>query len=84
MYDALLAAVLQPTVYQATKFVSPTHVLKATRQRFDGKVPSRTASRQTVIVTIGKPNYKARQFIKLYQKAGESFPIKKIQIKLLA
>jgi hypothetical protein len=32
-------------------------------------------------LTIGKPNYSERKFIKQCIKAGEPFPIKKIQLK---
>lgn len=32
-------------------------------------------------LTIGRPNYSERKFIKQCVKAGEPFPIKKIQLK---
>jgi hypothetical protein len=33
------------------------------------------------VFTIGKPNYEEREFIKKCKKAGEPFPVKKIQVK---
>ncbi len=32
-------------------------------------------------ITLGRPNYEASQFIKLCQRAGEKFPVKKVQYK---
>ena len=65
------------TLKKATKFITPQFTVKATRQhKYDGR-----AAQQTFLVTIGKPNYAERSFIKLAKMAGESFPIKKIQLK---
>lgn len=62
---------------RATKFISPTLTVKATRQhRNDGQSPQ-----ATVLVTIGKPNFVERRFIRQCQLAGEKFPVKKIQVK---
>lgn len=62
---------------RATKYVSPTLVYKATaRHRI-----RRGARTVEMVVTIGKPNYAEREFIKVAKKAGETFPIKKVQIK---
>jgi hypothetical protein len=57
---------------KATYYYSPKHVVKATAQRR----PDRRAKSQTIIVTIGAPNYAERAFIKKAVKAGESFPLK--------
>ena len=68
-----------PPIYQATKYCSPVLTVKATRPRFRGKLLNgRTL---TAIVTIGKPNFAERQFIKACQRAREPFPIKKLQVK---
>ena len=82
-FGKVLTAVLQPSIYRATKYVSPTRVIKATRHRFQGKLLTSRARQETVLVTIGKPNYRERRFIKLCQLAKESFPLRKIQIKHL-
>lgn len=63
---------------KATKFWSPRFVVKATRQ---GERDLR-AKQVTVLITLGRPNYVEREFIKKATKAKEPFPIKKIQLKL--
>ena len=62
---------------RAIKYVSPSLTIKATRQH-----KYRSGERaSTVIVTIGRPNYAEREFIKTAKKAGEPFPIKRIQLR---
>lgn len=58
----------------AIKYVNEYYTIKATRRSADHR-------RVIMIVTMGKPNYAERRFIKLAKLAGESFPIKKIQLK---
>lgn len=65
------------TVRKAIKYIKPGFVLKATRQF----KPRRNATSHTVIVTFGNPNFRERQFVKACLKAGEPFPVKKIQLK---
>lgn len=65
------------TVRKVTKFVSPDFIVRATRQ-WKGRANQRST---TVIFTVGKPNFRERQFVKACLKAGEPFPIKKIQLK---
>lgn len=62
---------------RATAYESTNYTIKATRQRPYNK----RDKAETFIVTMGRPNYEEREFIKLAKKAGESFPIKKIQLK---
>lgn len=63
---------------QAIKYISPTETVKATYQ---GKRNHRKNS-HTVVLTMGQPNFKERQFIKLCKKAGEKFPIRKVQLRI--
>jgi len=64
---------------QATKYVSDKQTIKATRR---GKLrPLRLSGQVEILVTIGRPNYAERRFIKDCKKAGEPFPIKRIQLK---
>jgi len=62
---------------KATQYISPTEVAKATR-RGKARKSDRTVE---MVFTIGKPNYEEREFIKKCKKAGEPFPVKKIQVK---
>lgn len=74
--DCVLA-LMAPDIYRATKFLSSVMVVKATRpHRFD-----RRSRGQTVVVTVGKPNYRERKFLKTCKKAGEPLPVKKIQLQ---
>ena len=61
---------------RTTKYVSEKLVIKATRR---GKY--RKNGNVEIVLTIGRPNYIERKFIKCCKKAGEKFPIKKIQLK---
>ena len=61
----------------AVKYVSEKEVVKATRR---GK-PTKRAFQTQILLTIGRPNYAERKFVKLCQKSGEPFPVKKVQLK---
>lgn len=65
--------------HKATKFVSPKLVVRATQKLERGKVPKR--GNVEIVLTIGRPNFVERRFIKACQKAGETFPVRKVQIK---
>lgn len=77
-FTDLIQLVLVHGARKATKYVSPKEVIKAT---FQGKRDKR-ATHNTVLITVGAPNYAERKFIKLAKKAFEPFPIKKIQLRL--
>jgi len=62
---------------QAVVYVAPNFVVKATRQN---KATLRTRG-ETFLLTVGKPAYLERRFIKACIKAGEPFPVKKVQLK---
>jgi hypothetical protein len=69
--------VLCGSARRATAYISPTLTIKATAQRRqDGRDKSATA-----LVTIGKPNFVERRFIRVCQKAGMAFPLRQIQWK---
>lgn len=85
-YCQVIEAVLQDKVFRATKYVSPTLIVRATRKKYTygGKVSLRGgATNAEMILTIGKPNYAEREFIKACKKANEPFPVKKVQLKIL-
>lgn len=43
--------------------------------------PDRRNTRETISVTWGTPNYAGREFVKACKKAGEPFPVKKVQLR---
>jgi hypothetical protein len=73
----LLEVLLDGDARQVTKYVSPELTVKATRQ---GR-RHRADRQQIFLVTIGKPNYAERAFIKRCQAAGEPFPVKKFLMR---
>ena len=68
-------AMLRYDAYRATVFLSEKQTIKATRRC---KMPQGSGK---FVVTIARPNYEERNFIKLCKRAVEPFPIKKIQFK---
>jgi hypothetical protein len=78
---------VRDTVYEITrpgnvarsviKYVNPKLVVKVTRT----KRPDRRDRSESFVLTIGVPNYAERGFVKLCMKAGEPFPVKKVQYK---
>lgn len=76
----VVAALLENGARRATKFLSETETVVAARQVYNGKISKRDR-RVTVVVSFGRPNYAERLFIKRCRKAGEPFPVKKVQLK---
>jgi threonyl-tRNA synthetase len=66
--------VMCSNVRRATAFISPKLTIKATAQRRQDK---RNRS-ETILVTVGAPNFVERRFIKVCQKAGMVFPLNQI------
>jgi len=64
----------------ATVYLSDRLTVKATRVRYRylGRRPDPDSFEARV--TVGRPNYAARAFIRLATRAGESFPIRKVQL----
>ena len=82
-YRQVIEAVLQDNVIKATRYISPTSIIRAVKKtyKFNGRNPRREGNVE-ITLTIGKPNYAEREFIKLLKKANEPFPVKKMQLKL--
>lgn len=75
--EAIGDVVTGPECRRATAYISPTLTMKATAQRRqDGRDKS-----ATVLVTVGRPNFVERRFIKVCKKAGMAFPLQQIQWK---
>jgi hypothetical protein len=85
VYGQLISLLLSDlTIRRATKYLSDKLVVRAVAPvfSFPGRRDGRS-KRETILVTVGSPNYAERQFIKSCKKAGESFPVKKIQLKFV-
>lgn len=79
--EATVAALLRSGARMATKYVSEKEIVRATRRRYRGKIV-KNAKNTDIVLTLGRPNYRERIFIKRCRAAGEPFPIKKIQLRL--
>lgn len=66
-----------PGAKTAIKIIDEKTIVKAT-YRFKPKIRSR---RKEMVVTFGEPDYRTAEFIKQCKKAGEPFPVKKIQFR---
>lgn len=76
----VVGTLLAANAKRATKYLSTKETIVAARVLYNGKIDKRDRS-TTVVVTFGSPNFESREFIKRAKKAGEPFPVKKIQLK---
>lgn len=65
------------TIKSAVKYLAADMVVKVT----NSNKPDRRETRRHIRLTIGKPNYAERLFVKKCKKAGEAFPVKKVQLR---
>lgn len=66
-----------PDLKKATLYLDRDTVVKATRVlKFYGRSRS-----QSLMLTVGRPNYAERKFIKDCIRAKEPLPVRKIQLK---
>lgn len=82
-FTQAIEALLRTDSKQAVKYVSPALVVKATRvtYRAHGRRPRKGERSSEVVLTFGKPGYREREFIKACKKAGEPFPVKRVQLR---
>lgn len=82
-YNKVIDCILNDqSVNKATKYVSPKLIVRAVRKTY--KVNGRKARKGENVeihLTIGRPNYIEREFIKLCKEASEPFPVKMVQLK---
>lgn len=76
-FSAVCNALINSDAKTAFKVIDEKTVVHAT-WRFK---PKGNHSREEIVITFGAPNYADRIFIKDCKKAGEPFPIKKIQYR---
>ena len=77
--ERVVTEVIDAGAWKATKYVSLKQVVRATQRRYGGRLGKR--DRADIVLTIGSPNFSERRFIAKCKKAGEPFPVKKIQLK---
>ena len=74
--DALLSVHVPPT-RRATLYVAPDYVITASLRH----KPRKRDRSHEIVLKIGRPNFRERAFVKACQKAGEPFPVKKVQLR---
>jgi hypothetical protein len=72
----VVEACLEVGARKAEIYLSPELVVRAARRH----KPNKKHKTTEILLTIGKPNYKEREFIALCKKSKESFPVKKMQL----
>lgn len=77
-FDSLLKA----KAHQAIAYQHPRLIVKVTRRGKPDK-GSNHASHAEFVLTIGRPAFRERVFIKHCIKAGESFPVKRVQLRFV-
>lgn len=80
-FKKVIQPILDGNVVKATQYLTPKLIIRATRRLFNKTIDKRDPSFDFVM-TVGRPNYAERDFIKKCQQVGEPFPIKKVQLKL--
>jgi hypothetical protein len=79
IFSKLAECILIDGAYKATKYFSENSIVRATRKRYKGKI---LKNHIDIVFTMGKPNYEEREHIKKVKKAGGTFPINKILVKM--
>lgn len=79
-YNKVIEAITSGEVIKATEYISPKFIVRATRKLFGKKIAKQ--HNIEITLTIGRPNYVEREFIKECQQVSEPFPIKKVQLKM--
>lgn len=66
----------------STKYIAPNFIVRATRTLYKcSNRQVRDSDGIQIVLTIGRPNYLERDFVKLCQKASEKFPVRNVQLK---
>lgn len=80
---AVIDALLYHDAWRTVKYVGERFVISATRKRFGSRGWTGRDRTAEIVVKIGAPNYMERRFIALCKKSGETFPVEKVQLKML-
>jgi hypothetical protein len=81
--NSLIKDILTTKAKKATRFVSPKEIIRAVRTSYKGKTGKKGFDKGNIEITltIGKPNYAERDFIKICLKAKQKFPLHKNILK---
>lgn len=76
-----IEVLLRTDAVKATKYLAPNHIVRATRKNYKHKENPKGTTIE-IILTIGRPNYAEREFVKKCRRAGEPFPVKGVQLRM--
>lgn len=76
----VICALLESEAWKAVLYLSPTEIVRGTRRYYASKRKP-DPKRIEVLVSIGRPNYLEREFVRACQRAGQQFPVTKVQLK---
>lgn len=76
VFAVVVGALVASDAKTAIKYLSPKLIVKATWRH----KPKTRNTHEECVVTFGAPGYRQQQFINMAVKAGEPFPIKKVQL----
>lgn len=76
--EKIINLLIETGAAKATKFISKKSIIRASRTIYKGKIVKGNVE---IRLTIGKPNFSEREFIKVLKKSGEKFPVKNIILK---
>lgn len=76
VFGAVIGALINSDAKTAVKYLTPKLCVKATWHN----KPSKRNRLEHLVVTYGAPGYRQQKFIDLAVKAGEPFPVKKVQL----
>lgn len=70
---------------QVTAYIDEKTVFRLTRRTYRNKAGKRTSNKYITegVISLTRPNYLERKFIKQLKAAGEPFPVKKVQLKFV-
>jgi hypothetical protein len=74
---SVVETVLRVYCRKAVKYLDDHTIVRATRRGAFRK----NARTTELVLTVGKPNYSERRYIRLLKAAGQSFPVNKIQLR---
>lgn len=76
MFAVVVGVLVASDAKTAIKYLTPNLIVKATWRH----KPMKRHTREECVVTFGTPGYLQQKFIDAAVKAGEPFPIKKVQL----
>ncbi len=79
-YQEVFREIIRSEVKKATKYIGQELIIRVTKKTFDNNANNK--GNMQITMTIGKPNYQEREFIKKCLIVNEPFPVKKVQVKL--